>query len=134
MIVAVSATKLGIGAEVTGLDISQPMNKKTIARRRELFLRHLVRVYRNPVLSREDHKHFAHYFDEQHVYSSRRRDLKTTGDLEIFVIDTPADAEQSTGEAWLSDVSCEVIPPMASLLYVTKLPDNVGGDTIFANM
>jgi taurine dioxygenase len=68
------------------------------------------------------------------VYPSRRRDLKTTGDLEIFVIDTPADAEQSNGEAWHSDVSCEVIPPMASLLYVTKLPENVGGDTMFANM
>ena len=134
MIVAVSATKLGIGAEVTGLDISQPMNKKTIARRRELFLRHLVLVYRNPVLSREDHKQFAHYFGELHVYPFRRRDLKATGDLEIFVIDTPADAEQSTGEAWLSDVSCEVIRPMASLLYVTNLPENVGGDTMFANM
>ena len=134
MIVQVSATKLGIGAEVTGLDISQPMNKKTIARRRELFLRHLVLVHRNPVLSREDHKQVVHYFGELHVYSSRRKDLKTTGDLEIFVIDTPADAEQSTGEAWLSDVSCEVIPPMASLLYVTKLPENVGGDTMFADM
>ena len=134
MIVAVSATKLGIGAEVTGLDISQRINKKTIARVRELFLRHLVLVYRNPVLSREDHKQFARYFGELHVYPSRRRDLKTTGDLEIFVIDTPADAEQSNGEAWHSDVSCEVIPPMASLLYVTKLPENVGGDTMFANM
>jgi taurine dioxygenase len=134
MIVEVSAITPGIGAEVTGLDISQRINKKTIARFREVFLRHLVLVFRDQALSREEHKQFAHHFGEPHVHPSRRRDLKTTGDLGIFVIDTPADAEQSNDEAWHSDVSCEVIPPMASLLYVTKLPENVGGDTMFANM
>ena len=134
MIVAVSATKLGIGAEVTGLDISQPMNKKTIARRRELFLRHLVLVFRDHALFREEHKHFAHYFGELHVDPSHRSGLKAAVDPEIFVIDTPADAEQGNGEAWHFDVSCELIPPMASLLYVTKVPENGGGDTMFANM
>ena len=39
MIVKVSAITLGIGAEITGIDISQPMNKRTIAKVRELFLR-----------------------------------------------------------------------------------------------
>jgi taurine dioxygenase len=31
-------------------------------------------------------------------------------------------------------VSCEEIPPKASILYVTKCPENGGGDTMFANM
>jgi taurine dioxygenase len=134
MIVEVSAITPGIGAETPGLDISQPMNKKTIARLRELFLRHLVLVFRDQALYREDHKQFAHHFGELHVHPSHRGSLNKIGDPEIFVIDTPADAEQSNGEAWHSDVSCEVIPPMVSLLYVTKVPVNGGGDTMFANM
>ena len=56
MIIEVSAITPGIGAEITGLDISQPLDKDTIARLRELFLRHLVLVFRDQVLSREDHK------------------------------------------------------------------------------
>jgi taurine dioxygenase len=55
-------------------------------------------------------------------------------DPELFIIDTKPDAKQSNGEAWHSDVSCEEIPPLASLLYVTKTPENDGGDTMFANM
>jgi taurine dioxygenase len=31
-------------------------------------------------------------------------------------------------------VSCEEIPPIASILYVTRCPENGGGDTMFANM
>ena len=134
MIIEVSAITPGIGAEITGVDISQPLDKDPIARLRELFLRHLVLVFRDQVLSREDHKQFARHFAELHVHPSHRSGLNKGGDPEIFVIDTPADAKQSNGEAWHSDVSCEAVPPMASLLYVTKVPDNGGGDTMFANM
>jgi taurine dioxygenase len=97
--VKVSAITLGISAEITGLDISQPMNKKTMARLGELFLRHLVLVFRDQALSREDHKQFAYHFGELHVHPSHRSGLKKAGDSEIFVIDTSADAEQSNGEA-----------------------------------
>ena len=76
MTVEVSAITPGIGAEVTGLDISQPMDKKTIARLRELFLRHLVLVFRDQALSREEHKQFAHHFGELHVHPSRAESSK----------------------------------------------------------
>ena len=134
MMIEVSAITPGIGAEITGLDLSQPINEKTITRLRELFLRHLVLVFRDQSLSREAHKQFARYFGELHVHPSHRSGLNKGVDPDFFVIDTPADAKQSNGEAWHSDVSCEAIPPMASLLYVTKVPDNGGGDTMFANM
>ena len=105
-----------------------------ISELRELFLQHLVLVFRDQSLSREDHKRFSGYFGELHIHPSHRSGLSNGDDPEVFVIDTPADAQRSNGEAWHSDVSSEAIPPMASLLYVTKVPDNGGGDTMFANM
>ena len=38
------------------------------------------------------------------------------------------------GEEWHSDVSCDVEPPMGSILYLTEVPPEGGGDTLFANM
>jgi len=134
MIFKASAITPGIGAGITGLDISQPMKKKTIARLGEIFRRQLVLVLRDQALAREDHKQFAHYFGELYVHPSHRSGLKKACDAEFFVIDTPAEVEQSNGEAWRWDVSCEVIPPMVSLLYVTKVSGNGSGDTPFANV
>ncbi len=134
MTIEVSDITPKIGAEISGLDISKPLAPEVISELRELFLRHLVLVFRDQSLSREDHKRFSGYFGELHIHPSHRSGLNKGGDPEIFVIDTPADAPRSNGEAWHSDVSCEAIPPMASLLYVTKVPDNGGGDTMFANM
>jgi taurine dioxygenase len=93
-----------------------------------------VLVFRDQHLSREQHKAFARIFGDLHVHPSHRSGMGRGDDPELFIIDTPADARQSNGEAWHSDVSCEEVPPMASLLYVTKVPDNGGGDTMFANM
>ena len=100
MIFEASAITPGIGAEITGLDISQPLDKNTIARLKELFIRHLVLVFRDQVLSREEHKQFARHFAELHVHPSHRSGLNKGDDPEIFVIDAPADAKQSNGEAW----------------------------------
>ena len=38
------------------------------------------------------------------------------------------------GEEWHSDVSCDAEPPMGSILYLTEVPPDGGGDTLFANM
>ena len=38
------------------------------------------------------------------------------------------------GEEWHTDVSCDVEPPMGSILYLTEVPPDGGGDTLFANM
>lgn len=124
----------GIGAEVTGFNLSEALDDAVVKALREAFLEHLVLVFRDQSLNRDQHKRFGRYFGELHIHPSHKSGMNKTGDPEIFVIDTPPDARQSNGEAWHSDVSCEEIPPMASLLYVTRVPDNGGGDTMFANM
>lgn len=122
-----------IGAEISGLDLSQPLPNDVVDRLRILFVQRLVLVFRDQPLDRDQHKAFARYFGDLHIHPSKRNGMNTD-DPEVFIIDTKPDAKYSNGEAWHSDVSCDEIPPSASLLYVSKTPDNGGGDTMFANM
>ena len=43
------------------------------------------------------------------------------------------DTPRANGEGWHTDVSCDVEPPMGSILYIKQCPPR-GGDTLFANM
>jgi len=122
-----------IGAEVSGLDLTQPLPNDIIDRLRALFVQRLVLVFRDQPLNRDQHKAFARYFGDFHIHPSKRNGMNTD-DPEVFIVDTKPDAKYSNGEAWHSDVSCDEVPPSASLLHVSKPPDNGGGDTMFANM
>ncbi|MBT3608815.1 MAG: hypothetical protein HON25_10205 [Gammaproteobacteria bacterium] len=137
-----------IGAEISDVSLAN-LSPAEVAHIKELFLKHMVLVFRDQALNREQHKAFGRNFGELHIHPSKRsaesggmkregndsqRSAVVNDDPELFIIDTKPDAKQSNGEAWHSDVSCEEIPPLASLLYVTKTPENDGGDTMFANM
>ncbi len=137
-----------IGAEISEVSLAN-LSAADVAQIKKLFLTHMVLVFRNQELTREQHKAFGRNFGKLHIHPSKRsadkggmkrdehRDQNKTienDDPELFIIDTKPDAKQSNGEAWHSDVSCEEIPPLASLLYMTKTPENDGGDTMFANM
>jgi taurine dioxygenase len=55
------------------------------------------------------------------------------GHPEVFVIHAHRDSKVANGEFWHSDVSCDEVPPLGTILQMHVLPE-VGGDTLFANM
>ena len=55
------------------------------------------------------------------------------GHPEVFVIHAHKDSKIANGEFWHSDVSCDVEPPLGSILQIHLLPPS-GGDTLFASM
>ena len=57
-----------IGAEITGIDLSKPLEDEQLAEVRQAFADHLVLVFRDQELSREDHKRFARYFGKLHTH------------------------------------------------------------------
>ncbi len=121
-----------VGAEVTGVDLTS-LNPEAESAIQAAFLKHHVLVFRNQSLTRDQHKAFGRLFGELHIHPSKRNGMNQQ-DPELFIVNTKPDAKLTNGEAWHSDVSCEEIPPKASILYVTKCPENGGGDTLFANM
>ena len=121
-----------LGAEVFGADLAAASPQQQVEVHRA-FLEHGVLVFRDQNIDREQHKNFGRQFGALHVHPSVRY-LGARGDPEIFTIRTTPSSAYTNGEGWHSDVSCELVPPMASILYVREMPGTCGGDTLFANM
>ncbi|MEZ5560251.1 MAG: TauD/TfdA family dioxygenase [Pseudomonadales bacterium] len=121
-----------LGAEVFGVDLAN-LDAATLAEIHRAFLEYMVLVFRGQNLTQAQHKAFGRHFGALHVHPSVRH-LGARGDPELFTIHTTPESRFSNGEAWHSDVSCEPVPPLASILYVRELPGPSGGDTLFANM
>lgn len=121
-----------LGAEIEGIDLAS-LNDQEIELVRDAFRKHLVLVFRNQTLTREQHKAFGRLFGELQTHPAKTN-LGLPGDPEIFDVKITAKTKVANGEVWHTDLSCEPIPPKASALYITEVPASGGGDTLFANM
>ena len=122
----------GIGAEVFGLDLSQPLGDQQFQAVHDALMDNLVLFFRDQKLTVEQHKAFGGRFGKLHVHPAAPGLIPNHP--EIFVIQADEKSVQVAGEEWHSDVSCDPEPPMGSILYLTEAPPDGGGDTLFANM
>lgn len=88
-------------------------------------------MFRGQDIDREQHKQFARKFGTLRVHPMQH---SYGGDPEILKVKTTKDSAYTAGNAWHTDVTCDPIPPMASMLLIKERPVNGGGDTLFANM
>ena len=129
-----------IGAEITGLDLSRPVDDGTFAAIKEAWHRHLVLVFRDQRLSDPQLERFSAAFgalDRKPLYSDDVVDT-TTSDYVCVISNVKVDGKPigdlGDGEAvWHTDMSYNALPPMAAALYALEIP-GVGGETGFANM
>jgi taurine dioxygenase len=56
------------------------------------------------------------------------------GDPEILTVKTTKDSAYTAGNGWHTDVTCDEIPPLGSMLYMKQTPAGGGGDTLYADM
>jgi taurine dioxygenase len=120
-----------IGAEVSGINLAGPLSNAQARDVRQAWLDHMVLVFRGQTLTREDHKSFGRLFGRLHVHPLNHA---RGGDEEILVVKTTKDSAYTAGNGWHTDVTCEEIPPMGSMLYITQVPGDGGGDTLFSDM
>lgn len=121
-----------IGAEVRGIDLSQPLSPEQLQDIRDAWADWMVLVFRDQRLDREAHKRFGRNFGRLHVHPMHHG--RPDQDPEILVVKTTAKSAYTAGEGWHTDVTCDPIPPLGSMLYITETPECGGGDTLFADM
>ena len=119
-----------IGAEVFGIDLSKPLTDLQYQELQRAWMDHLVLFFRDQKLSIEQHMAFGRRFGDLHIHPL----VQMPGHPEIIEIKADENTKYTNGEWWHSDVTCEEVPPSASLLYMHRIPDNGGGDTQFSNM
>jgi alpha-ketoglutarate-dependent taurine dioxygenase len=115
-----------IGAEVAGLDLSQPLLPDTIVAIRAALNEHKALVFRNARLDDEGQQRFAGYFGQ--LTSAHPTVPAVEGEPNIL----PVDSEQGRANHWHTDVTFVVNPPQASTLRSITVPP-YGGDTQIAN-
>jgi taurine dioxygenase len=129
----IQATKLTphIGAEITGVDLSRPLTDEQFQAVHDALIEHQVIFFRDQRLTPASQKAFGQRFGPLHIHpaSSDHPD----GHPEVMVIHADEHSRWVAGEHWHSDVSCDEVPPMGSILYLEEVPP-VGGDTLFASM
>ncbi len=119
-----------IGAEVRGVDLSHPLDENAFQEIHAALLKHLVLFFRDQTITLEQHKAFGRRFGELHVHPAAPKEDEHP---EILVVHGDATVDFVAGEVWHSDVSCDVAPPMGSILRIVEVP-SCGGDTLFASM
>ena len=137
---AINVRKLGhaLGAEVSGVDLSRPIDDQTFGEINRAFLANCVLVFRGQSLTREQHVAFSRRFGQLDNNLARSAHMRTPEVPEIFLVTAePVPSGQTPGgvigDDWHTDNSHLPVAAAASLLRALELPD-VGGDTMFCNM
>ena len=119
-----------IGAEIIGVDLSQPLGNDQRAELHRALADHLVIFFRDQELTPEQHLAFGRHFGALHLHPAAPH---APNHPALMIIHADEASPRANGEGWHSDVSCDPTPPMGSILYITTCPPQ-GGDTLFASM
>src|SRR5271154_6498536 len=119
-----------IGGEIGDVDLSQPLGNRTLDEIHRALAENLVIFFRDQHLTEDQHLAFGRLFGDLHIHPAAP---SVSGLPELMIIHADKDSPRANGEGWHSDVSCDVEPPMGSILYIRECPP-VGGDTLFASM
>ncbi len=128
---AFTITPLGptIGAEVTGLDLHQPLDDAAFAAFEAALMQHKVLFARDQFLSTEEHVALGRRFGELEVHPFRPEGKFP----EIMVLDNHKDNPVLSTDVWHSDTTFRQCPTRYSILRCLEMPV-VGGDTLWADM
>jgi taurine dioxygenase len=121
-----------IGAEIHGIDLAETLTDQQFQEIHDALMENLVIFFRDQSISIDQHKNFGRRFGEPIVHPAASSSI--SGHPEIRVVKSDENTIHATGEVWHSDLSCQAEPPMGSILYLTEVPPQGGGDTAFANM
>src|SRR5688572_5350661 len=120
-----------LGGEVRGIDLADGLDEETYRDVRAAFLQYGVLFFKEQSeMPPPAHVAIGRMFGELHMHPAAPQ---MPGHPEVFVIHAHRESKVANGEFWHSDVSCDEVPPLGTMLQIHLLPE-IGGDTLFANM
>jgi taurine dioxygenase len=120
-----------LGAELEGLDLTQPLDDPTVKQIHDAWMEHQVLFLRAQRITRDQQKDFARRFGDLHIHPVMQP-LAGEGHPEIFVLESN-EKLPFVADSWHSDVTFERKPPLGSVLRAVIAPE-YGGDTLWASM
>ena len=130
-----------LGAEIAGLDISQPLDAETVQAVTDIWHEHIVLLFRDQDLDDESQLRFAAYFGElgERARPPERRPEGADYNASIMLVSNVREngvpiGSLPDGEMWFHHDMCYVEAPYkGTMLYGIDIPAR-GGDTMFTNM
>ncbi|MFQ3355941.1 MAG: taurine dioxygenase [Paracoccaceae bacterium] len=120
-----------LGAEIYGVDLSEPVPEDQFNEIKQAFLDYQVLFFKEQKeIPPEQHVAFGKLFGSLHAHPAAPT---MKGHPEVFEIHATKDSKIANGEFWHSDVSCDEVPPLGTMLQIHILPP-CGGDTMFSDM
>jgi len=138
----IRVTKLAeaLGAQIDGVDLSQPLSESEFARIRETWLEHMVLRFRGQSLSDAQLTAFSRRFGELDPpgpnpygkpFLADHPEMNVISNIKVGGVPIGGLGD---GEAiWHADMTYVETPPMAAMLFALEVPAS-GGDTYWANM
>ncbi len=118
-----------VGAVVSNIDLTALLSNQLVEDLHAALAQHQVLFFRDQRLNLDQQKTLGRKFGELHIHPNIPG---PEGHPEILPIHADGDSKRINGENWHSDVSCDIEPPLGSILYLHTVPPS-GGDTIFAS-
>jgi taurine dioxygenase len=145
MDVTVTPLSPACGAEISGLDLTQPLSPGAIAAIKDAWGKHLVLVFRGQTLSEDQQLRFASYFGDlgrrkkaPEPLRIRAEGIYQTNEKVLLVSNIKVDGAPigafGEGEFWFHiDSGYSARPYKYTFLHALELP-STGGNTMFSNM
>lgn len=130
--IAVRPLSGALGAAITGVDLSRPIEPAVFSEIERAFHENLVIVFPGQDISPEDHVAFTRRFGpvEPHPLGSRSGLADHPG---VMVLENRPGKLGPRNDFWHSDISFDEVPPLGSVLYAIEITEG-RSDTMFCNM
>lgn len=120
----------GVGAEISGIDLSEDISSADMASLRTALAENGVIFFHDQEIDEKDHIAFAKRWGKINI---NRFFAAHENYPEIALVAKEPDQKQNIGGGWHTDHSYDREPAMGSILVARETPET-GGDTMFASM
>jgi taurine dioxygenase len=128
MSLTITPLSSALGAQIRGVDISQPLNAEQRDAIEQALLKHQVLFFREQPITPQQQARFAANFGDLHIHPIYPN---VPEQPEVLILDT-AETDVRDNAIWHTDVTFLPTPALGAVLSAKQLPE-FGGDTLWAS-